>query len=255
MMSGRHNLPAKPGTIGDIRLSEDYFYKGALRVAQPKAGYRFSIDAVLLAAFTSVKAGDRVVDLGTGCGIIALLISHRYAPKVVYGIEIQPELARLARRNVRQNGMDQKIRILEGDMTSPGLLQAIQAVDAVVCNPPYRRVGSGRINPDDQRAGARHEIHITLARLLQTARQMLRTAGRLFLIYPASRVADLIAEMRAHGIEPKKLRCVHSRHGDPARLVLVAGVRKGRPGLQVETPLLIYDDNGDYSTEVAAYFA
>ena len=255
MMPGRHDLTAEPWPVDDTRLSEDCFHKGALRVAQPKAGYRFSIDAVLLAAFMSVRAGDRVVDLGTGCGIIALLISHRYAPKMVYGVEIQPELARLARRNVRQNGMDQKIRILEGDMTSPGLLQAIQAVDAVVCNPPYRRVGSGRINPDDQRAGARHEIHITLAGLLQTAHRLLRTAGRLFLIYPASRIADLIAEMRAHGIEPKQLRCVHSRCGDPARLVLVAGVRNGRPGLQLEAPLLIYDDNGDYSTEVAAYFA
>jgi tRNA1Val (adenine37-N6)-methyltransferase len=248
------DVSAEQRPDGEIRLREDGFLKGALRLAQPDSGYRFSIDAVLLSAFVRIKDGERVVDLGTGCGIIALIINHWHAPDVVYGVEIQPELARLARRNVRENSVDRTVRIVEADMTSPMLLRTIKAVDVVVCNPPYRRVGSGRINPDDQRAAARHEIHITLDKLLQTAKQMLRTAGRFVIIYPASRLSDLMASMRAHGIEPKQLRFVHSRRGDPARLVLAAGTRNARSGLQVDPPLYIYKKAGLYTGEVAAYF-
>jgi tRNA1Val (adenine37-N6)-methyltransferase len=127
-------------------------------------------------------------------------------------------------------------------------------VDLVVCNPPFRRKGSGRINPDVQRAVARHEIKANLSDIIQTSHRMLRTAGRLALIYTAGRLTDVLSRMRIEGIEPKFIRMIHSRQDSKATLVLIEGVKGGRPDLKIAPPLIIYDRSDDYTEEVASMF-
>jgi tRNA1Val (adenine37-N6)-methyltransferase len=233
-------------------VTRDAFFQGRVRVKQPQRGYRFSIDAVLLAGEVAARARDRVVDLGTGCGIIPMLLAFAHPGLRVWGVELQADLAALAAENIRDNGWDDRVTILQADMRRIGPESFSGAVDRVVANPPYRRARSGRVNPDTQCAVARHEITITLPELVAAARRVLRTGGRFHVIYSAERAAELMACMRESGIEPKRLRSIHSTAGEDARLVTVEGVKAGRSGLVVAPPLLVYDKEGGYSAEVRA---
>ncbi len=231
----------------------DSFFNGKLQIRQMQDGYRFSIDAVLLANFCQVRSEDRILDIGTGCGIIPLLLARQHPGISLVGVEVQPELAELALFNVRQNKMEGRIAIVHQDIKDFRPRAAPQDVfDGIVSNPPYRRASSGRVNPNHQKALARHEILLTLDGLLKKVRALLKTAGWFALIYPAERVAELFEAMRRVNIEPKRLRPVYSTVESPARLVLVGGVKAGRPGLIVEPPLVIYGVDGRYTGEVAA---
>lgn len=220
----------------------DPFMDGRLRIIQSKTGYRFSVDAVLLSDFVTIKKYDTVVDLGTGCGVIPLSLLASKPLKHIYCIEIQPELARQAMRNARLNNLDKKMSVIIGDMRRVPLPAA--SFNAIVCNPPYRRKESGRINPDQQRAIARHEIHASLDDIIIAARYLLRTRGRLSLIYPAERLADLIEKLRQSGFEPKKTRVIYPDMGANAKLVLMEAWFGGKSGLTVLPPLI---GQGDYS--------
>jgi len=220
----------------------DAFMDGRLRLIQSKSGYRFSIDAVFLAEFVSTKPGDTVVDLGTGCGIILLLLLLTRRIRYAVGLEIQPDLADQARRNALLNGLDGKMGVIIGDIRHPPL--ARRKADVVVCNPPYRQKASGRINPDPQRAIARHEIMASLDDILGAARTLLRARGRLAIIYPAERLTDLMVRMRGFDLEPKTLRIVYPALESEAKLVLIEASRGGRIGVKVLPPLM---DQGDYS--------
>ncbi len=236
----------------DNGYTEDSFFNGRLLIRQLANGYRFSIDAVLLAEFCKPRPNERILDIGTGCGIIPLLLAWKHAGISLVGVEIQSGLAELADYNVRQNGMEERIEIFHEDIQVFKPSRPEELFDGIVSNPPYRRPLSGRINPNPQKALARHEILITLDKLLGKVRALLRTAGWFSLIYPAERMAELFGAMRRVNIEPKCLRPVYSTMGAPARLVLVGGVKAGRPGLKVEQPLVIYNPDGGYTDEVAA---
>ena len=220
----------------------DPFMDGRLRIIQSKTGYRFSIDAVLLSDFVTIKKYDTVIDLGTGCGVIPLSLLASKPLKHIYCIEIQPELACQAMRNARLNNLDKKMTVIIGDMRSVPLPAA--SFNVVVCNPPYRQKKSGRINPDQQRAIARHEIYASLDDIIHAARYLLRTKGRLSLIYPAERLTDLIEKLKQAGFEPKKIRVIYPDMGANAKLVLMEAWFGGRSGLTVLPPLI---GQGDYS--------
>ena len=228
----------------------DTFFNGKIRIAQDRTGYRFSIDAVLLAYFADPRSGDKVLDLGTGCGIIPLILAYRQPHIAIYGVEVQTELAELAVCNVRENQLEDRITVFCNDMKLLRPAMTAGPVDLVVCNPPFRRQGSGRINPDTQRAVARHEIKANLGDIIQTSHRMLRTAGRLVLIYTAGRLTDVLCRMRTDGIEPKFIRMIHSRQDTAADLILIEGVKGGRPDLKIAPPLIIYDKKTDYTDEV-----
>lgn len=233
----------------------DTFFNGSVTVHQTRQGYRFSIDAVLLAAAVHPKPGDVVVDMGTGCGVVPILLAFRYPQVRFIGIELQSSLARLAQQNVSANHMEDQIRILHQDMRRIHQ-DAIQGpVEWIVSNPPYRPANSGRMNPHTERAVARHEIHLRLHELMQVSRRVLKTGGRITVIYPAERLADLFREMRTAGIEPKWMQSVHSRNEDDAKLVLVRGVMGGKPGLKVSHPLIVYKEDGRYTSSVEAMMA
>ena len=225
-----------------------------LRIIQKKRGYRFSLDALLIAHFTDLRDGDDLIDLGTGSGIIALILAQRFRCGRVLGIEIQDELVAIAKRNVVLNDLAGRMEIRRGDVRCPETLCEPQSFSAAVFNPPYRRLRSGRTNSDPEKAVARHEIEGTVADFLTAAVYALRPEGRVYAIYPAVRMVELIARMRECRIEPKRLRLVHSRPDGGGEFVLVEGVKGGREGLNVAPPLFIYQDAGVYTPEMTEIF-
>lgn len=230
--------------------TEDLFFNGAIRIRQERKGYRFSIDAAITAHGVNPTSGQTVVDLGTGCGIIPIILAHRYADIKIIGVEIQAELADLARFNRDQNHYHKRIGIIHADMCTLSPEQLQSPVDWVVCNPPYRRRHSGRVNPDSQRAIARHEIHVNLKQMVQAANNLLQIGGRLVTIYPAERLVEVLCELHSQHIEPKLIRMIHSKSGENAKLVMVKGVKGGRPGAIIENPLVIYNSDGVYTSQI-----
>lgn len=228
----------------------DSLFQGRIKVIQKKRGYRFSVDAAILAHHVSLRPIDVAVDLGTGCGVIPLILSLRTAAAHIYGIEIQEELAELASKNVQLNGMESNITVVHGDIKDFMAFLTPGTVDVVFSNPPYRKLHSGRINPEAERAVARHEIKASLSDVLSAAEGLLKPSGRFVVIYPAERAVDLLSQMRAFQLEAKRLRWVHSRQNSGAKLVVVEGIKHGNPGLKVDAPLVIYRPNGEYTNEM-----
>ncbi len=237
-----------------VSYTTDTFFNGRLQVKQHRAGYRYSIDAVLLAWQASPRAGDRVIDLGTGCGIISLIMAFRNPDISVYAVELQADLVELAGTNVQDNHLQNRVTVIGADMKTLKPDLTAGPVDLLVCNPPYRRPGSGRLNPHSQRAVARHELRASLQDVIATARRMLKTAGRFMAIYTAERTTDILYQMRIDGVEPKYIRSIHSHQRSEARLILIEGLKGGNPGLTIAPPLIIYDQNGNYSAEVQRMF-
>lgn len=194
------------------------------------------MDALLLAHFATVRKGDVVLDLGTGCGILPLVLLLTRPIRRAYGLEIQAELAAQAKRNAALNGLQGRMDIVQGDIRTspfkPGL------ADVVICNPPYREVSTGRINPDVRRAIARHEILASLDHILTAARRLLKVKGRIAMIYPAFRAADLMTAMRQQGLEPKRIQVVFPDIQSRAKRVLMEGCAEGAPGLIIEPPII-----------------
>ena len=232
----------------------DTFLNGRIKVKQDRSGYRFSIDSILLACHAKPRPKDKVLDLGTGCGIIPLILAYREPNLNIFGIEVQKELADIAVSNVEENHMSDIITILCKDMKELKNDMISGPVDLIISNPPYRKVESGRINPDMQRAVARHEIKISLDDITATVCRVLRTAGRFVTIYSAERITDLLTHLRSAGIEPKFLRMIHSSIKTEAKLVIIEGIKGGRPGVKIGPPLLIYDEKGAYTQEVEEMF-
>lgn len=222
--------------------SIDEFMDGRLKLIQSRTGYRFSIDAILLSQFVTIKRGDRVVDFGTGCGIIPLVLLLTRPVAYAFGLEIQMDLADQATRNIKLNGYEHKMEIILGDIRQTPLAQA--STDVVTCNPPYRPKNSGRINPDLQRAIARHEMLTSLDDILNAASRILRAKGRLAMIYPAVRLVDVLVRMRGFNLEPKRVRIVYPGMESEAKLALIEAALGGKRGLKLLPPLF---DQGDFS--------
>jgi len=223
-----------------------------LSLYQSRLGYRFSIDALLLAHFVSIKRGARVVDLGAGSGIIALVLAQLHPAATLVGVELQAAMAERAQRNVSLNGLQDRVQIVKGDVRCPQILGTRASFDLAVCNPPYRSPNSGRISANNEKRISRHEVTGDLSDFIGAGAFLLRDKGQLALVYPALRSADLICALRQARIEPKRLRTVHSFLGTEASLLLVEGVKGGRPGLKIAPPLVVYRDGKQFTDEVAA---
>ena len=227
-------------------------FGGRLEIRQNKKGYRFSIDALLLARFAEPRLTDRVIDLGTGCGVIPLILVFRRKAEAVVGVEVQPSLAALARQNVSLNQLAAQIEIREEDFRNlPGKGGVF---DCALCNPPYRRAGSGRVNPQEQKALARHEINATLEDVLRAAHHLLKNKGRFYSIYPATRTADLFQGLRRFHLEPKRVQFVHSRDREEARLVLVEALKEGKTQVKILPPFVLYNSAGRYTLQAEEVF-
>jgi tRNA1Val (adenine37-N6)-methyltransferase len=225
-----------------------------LTICQTTLGYRFALDAFLLADFVPETVTGPLIDLGTGCGVVALFLARRFPQASIIGMELQSSLAAVAQHNVVRNGLTPQVSIVQGDIRQAPALFPAEAFGAVVCNPPYRAVGSGRLNPRPEKAIARHELTVTLAQVIQAARHLLRRRGVCVLVYHPARLAELCTRLAAAGLRPYRMRLIHATLRAPASMVLVEAMRDGRDALTVLPPLCVYAAPGVYTAEIQAIF-
>ena len=228
---------------------------GGLSIRQPRHGYRFSMEPVLLSAFVGLKAPKRIADFGAGTGVIGLLLAQRFGRAKITLVELQDELYELCLFNIENNSLGQRVEAIRSDIRK--LRPALTGLDIVVSNPPFRRPGTGRISTKGkgQSALARHEKGLQLRELCRAAARALRGRGRFCLAYHPDRLVELMDSLRAARLEPKRLRFVHGRAGLEARIILMEAVRDGNPGMKVEPPLYVYKDaSGEYTDEVSKMY-
>ncbi len=233
----------------------DEILDGRLRVFQKKNGYRFSLDAILLADFISLSKNSQAIDIGTGSGIIPLILALSYPHSRWVGLEIQEALRVLAQKSVTVNNLDERIKIVQGDARIYKKLFTAHSFDVVTFNPPYRKINSGRVNSQQEKAVARHEIKGSLKDFLPAAKYLLRPAGKVFTIYPAKRLIEMVSLFRGNGIEPKRMKLVFSSAESNAEFVLVEALADGREELKIEPPLYIYDKSRNYTPQMHGIFS
>ncbi len=243
------------GLPGEGAVSGDTLFDGRLRCRQPEKGYRFSIDSLLLAHFCRPTPGDTILDLGAGCGVVGLVLYFRHAPAHslrIVCLELQGRPARLAGQNIRENGFQDGMQVVQGDLRRISSFLKAETMDKVICNPPYRRKGSGRVNPGTEEALARHEIAATLDDVARAAFHAVKNRGRVFLIYPASRAAALLHGLERRRLTPKRLQPVYGYpQAGCASMVLVEAMKNGGEGMEFLSPLYIYDaPDGPYSRAI-----
>jgi tRNA1Val (adenine37-N6)-methyltransferase len=242
----------------DVAIKEyervDDLQFGGLRIIQSQKGFRFGMDAVLLAHFTDVRPGDRVVDLGTGTGIIPILLSGHTKGAEFVGLEIQPEMAEMASRSVCLNGLQEKIKIIEGDLRLSHELLGYNGFDVVTCNPPYERKGCGVVCQEMAWTLARHEEACTLADVAHAAFNLLRQGGRLSLIIRSDRAVDVLMALKEARMEPKRIRLICPSADRAPNLILVEATRGGNPGVRWEPVLIVYGPDGEYSPALQAIY-
>ncbi|MGO9267272.1 MAG: tRNA1(Val) (adenine(37)-N6)-methyltransferase [Candidatus Binataceae bacterium] len=237
----------------DPRLETlDTILGGRLSIIQPIFGYRFAIDSILAANFVRSRQSDRVLDLGTGCGVIAAMIAFTQRPREVVAVELQPVLAGLAARNAMLNRLD-NLRAFQADICSRAVTGLVPgSFDWVVANPPYRAVGTGRESPDPGRRLARGAGGASLRDFVAAAARYAANGGRVAIVFTAARTADLLAELRANSLEPKRCRFVHPYADSPATMILVEARKGGGVEVSIEPPLILWESAGVYTAEARA---
>ena len=228
----------------------DDLERNGYQIIQNPAGFCFGMDAVLLSGWARAGKKDRVLDLGTGTGIIPILMAARTQAAHLTGLEIQKESVDMARRSVKLNGLDERIRIVEGDIRQAGRLFEAASFDVVTSNPPYMKGAHGLKNPDLPKAIARHEILCSLEDLVREAAYLLRPGGKFFLVHRPFRLAEIFREMNTFGLEPKRMRLVYPFADREPNMVLIEAAKGGRPRMTVEKPLIVYQKPGVYTDEI-----
>ena len=226
-----------------------------LKIIQNPEYFCFGIDAVLLSYYAKVKDGSSCIDLGTGNGVIPLLLSAKTNAKSLKGLEIQKESISLAERSVLLNDLGEKISIIEGDIKNVKEMFQGSSFDVVTTNPPYMSENHGLTNPESVKAIARHEIKCSLEDVISASQYLLRPQGMFYMVHRPHRLVDIFSLMRGYGIEPKRIRFVHPYADKEPNMVLIEGMRGGRPNLVVDPPLVVYDAPGKYTDEIINIYA
>lgn len=238
----------------DIVLKEneriDDLQRNGYRIIQNREKFCFGMDAVLLSGFASVKPGAEVLDMGTGTGIIPILLEAKSQASHFYALEIQPESADMARRSVSLNNLQNKIEILTGDIKEAGSIFKAASFDLVTCNPPYMIGNHGITNPDAPKAIARHEILCTLEDVISNATRLLKPGGSFCMVHRPFRLAEIITLMTKYRLEPKRMRLVYPYVDKEPNMVLIEGCRGGKPRMTVEKPLIVYKAPNVYTDEI-----
>ncbi len=236
----------------ELRENEriDDLHRCGYRIIQNAKKFCFGMDAILLTGFAAVKPGARVIDLGTGTGVIPILLEAKTQGSHFTGLEIQGEMAEMARRSVELNHLQEKIDIVEGDIKEASKRFGRASFDVVTCNPPYMENLHGLKNPMDEKAIARHEVLCTLEDVLREGAALLREGGSLCMVHRPRRLAEIIARMAEYKLEPKRMRLVYPLADREANMVLIEGVKGGGRQLRVEPPLIVYKEPGIYNPEI-----
>jgi len=243
-------MSREPDSSGET--TRDPFLGGRLQFLQPRRGYRFSVDAPLLAGFVGVGPDDRVADLGAGCGVVGILLAHFHPFRSLVSVEVQGQLAELARCNVRLNGFEHRIEVRHQEAGDFAAASEPGAFDLVVSNPPFHPVGSTRPSSDRQRAVARQEILLQPAGLFAAASRLLRSGGRLGLVHRPRRWPELRRLMEAEGLHPAVVRHVCPRAGEASNLVLIEAVKGSATAVNERPPLVLFIEPGQYTPEAEA---
>ena len=228
----------------------DDLQRNHLKIIQKTEGFRFGMDAVLLSGFTKVKPGERVMDLCSGNGIIPLLLSAKTPGKQFVGLELLPENVEMANRSVAFNGLEECITIIEGDVRRAVETFGGASFDVVTCNPPYMKAGHGIRSEGDLRLCARHEICLTLPEMVEQVVKLLKPKGRAYFVHRPFRLTELFGCMHDAGLEAKRMRLVYPYADKEPNMVLVEGIRGGKPYLKVDPPLVVYEETDKYSREI-----
>ena len=238
--------------ITDLMENErlDDLQRNGLKIIQKTDGFCFGMDAVLLSGFASVKPGERALDLGTGTGIIPLLLSAKTKGDHFTGLEIQTEIMKMAQRSVALNGLEKKIDIIQGDIKEASRIFGAASFDVVTSNPPYMNEAHGLKNPGDVKAISRHEVLCTLEDVVREGTKALKPGGRFYMGHRPHRLAEIITVMRQYKLEPKRMKFVHPFADKDANMVLIEAVRGGGAWLKLEPPVIVYKEPGVYTDEI-----
>ena len=228
----------------------DDLQRNGYGIIQDPSRFCFGMDAVLLSGYVRVPDNGSVLDLGTGNGIIPILVAAKTEAAHLTGLEIQHDSADMAARSVQMNDLADRISIIEGDIKEAEKIFDAASFDIITSNPPYMTGGHGLSNPDDAKAIARHEIKCTLDDVVKAAAYCLRPGGAFYMVHRPFRLADIFETMRKYHIEPKRMKMVYPSADKEPTMVLVEGRRGGRPRLTVDKPLIIYDAEGKYTQEI-----
>lgn len=230
-------------TIDDLQLNN-------LQLIQKKTGFKFGVDAVLLSDFFQASKNAKVMDIGTGTGVIPVLLYGKNKGKDFTGIDIQEEMVEMAQRSALLNGIQERVCFVTCDVKQVKNMFHSESFDAIVTNPPYMKVGDGLLNPDMSKAVSRHEIACTIEDIVAASYYLLKEKGKLYMIHRPHRLPDIFIAMRKFKIEPKRMRFVYPDAQKEPNLVLLCGVKLGNQELRVEKPLFVYDKNNEYTQEI-----
>lgn len=236
-------------TCGEDERIDD-LQRNGYRIIQKKKGFCFGMDAVLLSGFAQVKEGEVAVDLGTGTGIIPILLEAKTKGKHFTGLEIQEEVAEMAGRSVRLNQLENRVDIVRGDIKEASRLFGKASFDVVTSNPPYMNDNHGLKNPELPKAIARHEVFCTLDDVCREASLLLKSGGRFYMVHRPHRLAEIITALKTYKLEPKRMKLVHPFVDKEANMVLIEAVRGGRSMMKVEAPIIVYMEPGVYTQEI-----
>ncbi|MCQ2510766.1 MAG: tRNA1(Val) (adenine(37)-N6)-methyltransferase [Lachnospiraceae bacterium] len=223
-------------------------------IIQAEGAFRFGMDAVLLSGFARVKPGERVLDMGTGTGIIPILLSAKTKGRSFTGLEIQPRSADMAERSVAYNHLEDRIQIVTGDIKEAAAIFAPASFDVVVSNPPYMTGQHGLVNPEEAKAIARHEILCTLEDVVSQASKVLAPRGRFYMVHRPFRLAEIMKVLMKYNLEPKRMQLVYPFVDREPNIVLIEACKNGNPRITVEKPLIVYEKPGVYTKEVLKYY-
>ena len=228
----------------------DDLQRNGYKIIQNPEKFCFGMDAVLLSGFAKVKPGEKVIDLGTGTGIIPILLEAKSKGEHFFGLEIQPESADMATRSVAYNGLQDKISIVTGDLKDAAKTFGASSFDVVTSNPPYMTKDHGLVNSGDAKTIARHEIYCNLEDLVTNTAKLLKPGGRCYFVHRPFRLVEILSLMSQYGIEPKRMQLVYPYVGKEPNMVLIEGLRGGKSRLTVEKPLIVYERPGVYTPEI-----
>lgn len=229
---------------------DDLEYKG-LKIIQNTKGFCFGIDAVLLSDYAkNIKKEARVLDLGTGTGIISILLCEKTNLSKIIGVEVQKEVADMAKRSVRLNNLENKFEIINDNITNLEKIYERNSFDVIVTNPPYKKENTGIVNEEKKKLISRHEILAKLEDYIKISNKLLKDKGEFYMVHRPERLVDIIVYMRQYKIEPKEIRFVCSHENEPPKLVLIKGVKNGKPFLKFKENLYIYEKDGNYTEEI-----
>lgn len=228
----------------------DELQRNGYRIIQNEKKFCFGMDAVLLSGFARAGKKEKVLDLGTGTGIIPILMEAKTEGEHFSALEIQPEMAEMARRSIALNALEEKISIVTGDIKEASTIFGKASFHVVTCNPPYMNQNHGLKNPDEPKAIARHEVLCTFADVAREAAALLVPGGRFYLVHRPHRLTEIFNELQKNRLEPKRMRFVHPYVGEEANMVLIEAFRGGKPQMRIEPPLVVYEKPGVYTQEI-----